>query len=165
MEFICSNGKNGDFQALCLMLDDFLNDAVGGNRQRAQYDQYNTLVDIQDVILVYDGHLAVACAGFKFYETGVAEVKRVFVREEYRGKGLSKLLMRVLEERALIRGFTTLILETGRPLAAAVGLYKSIGYGIIDNYGPYKDMSMSVCMKKQLAAHREPELTDTTCQS
>jgi Predicted acetyltransferase len=153
MEFVWTDGKDGDFHTLCGMLDDFLNDAVGGEMQRAQYNQYNALENIHDVILVYDGQLAVACAGFKFYGAGIAEVKRVFVRADYRGKGLSKQLMRALEERAEEKGYSCLILETGRPLTAAVGLYQSIGYRVIDNYGPYKSLPVSVCMKKHLAAH------------
>lgn len=133
------------------MLDDFLNEAVGGKKQREHYVQYNTLEDIHDVFLIYDGKIPVACAGFKTYSKDTAEVKRVFIRQEYRGKGLSKQLMRALEEKARNKGYKSLVLETGVPLAAAAALYRKIGYQIIDNYGPYKSMEESVCMRKDIS--------------
>lgn len=151
MEQVYTNGKNKDFILLCRMLDDFLNEAVGGEKQREHYVQYNTLEDIHDVILIYDGKIPVACAGFKEYTKDAAEVKRVFVRQEYRGKGLSKQLMRALEEKARNKGYKSLVLETGAPLTAAAALYKKIGYQIIDNYGPYKSMEESVCMRKDIS--------------
>lgn len=100
MEFVYTDGENSDFIALCRMLDDNLNELVGGEVQRKQYIQYNTLEHIHDVILIYDGSLPVACGSFKHYADGIAEVKRVFVQKEYRGKGISKQLMSALEDMA-----------------------------------------------------------------
>jgi GNAT superfamily N-acetyltransferase len=80
----------------------------------------------------------------------VAEIKRVFVREEYRGRGISKQLMAHIEKKAAEKGYTALILETGAPLKAAMSLYMELGYQIMDNYGPYKGMVHSVCMRKEL---------------
>lgn len=144
------DGKDRDFVELCKMLDDSLNEVIGGEKQREQYVQYNSLEDIHDVILIYIDDIPVACASFKFYDEGVAEVKRVFVRKEHRGKGISKLLMSTLEERARNKGFSKLILETGAPLVEAMGLYRNIGYKIIDNYGQYKCMKDSICMQKEI---------------
>ena len=38
----------------------------------------------------------------------------------------------------------------GESLVAAMALYRKLGYEVIPNYGPYKDMQDSVCMKKKL---------------
>ncbi len=150
MEFLHTDGNNSDFVALCAMLDNNLNELVGGEAQRKQYIQYNTLEHIHDVILIYDGSLPIACGSFKHYDDGIAEIKRVFLRKEYRGRGISKQLMLALEEKAKIRGYTSLILETGKPLAAAIGLYQKMGFHPIENYGQYKGMPLSVCMQKEL---------------
>lgn len=150
MKIVYTDGKNKDFIELCRLLDDNLDEIVGGKKQREQYAQYNTLEDINDVILIYNDEIAVGCSSFKFYDEGIAEVKRVFVRKEYRGKGISKQLMSCLEERAKSKGFSTLILETGAPLVEAMGLYTSIGYEIIENYGQYKYMKESICMQKNI---------------
>ena len=94
--------------------------------------------------------MPVGCASFKDYEPGVAEVKRVFVRENYRGRGLARKLMQAVEEHARQKGYRSLILETGKPLVSAVALYTNMGYHVIPNYGPYECMDESVCMRKEL---------------
>lgn len=150
MEFIFTNGKNSDFADLCALLDESLDKLAGHVIDRSAYIQYNTLEKIHDVVLVYDDALPVACAGFRQYSEGVAEVKRVFVREEYRGRGLSKAMMARIEKRAFDKGYRVLILETGAPLVQAIGLYTGLNYQIIDNYGPYQHMKQSICMQKIL---------------
>ncbi len=94
MKFKYTDGCDQDFIKLCRLLDDYLNEIVGGEGNRKQYFQYNTLEDIHDVVIAYDSdNNPVGCAGFKFYETDTAEVKRVFIKKEYRGYGISKKLM------------------------------------------------------------------------
>jgi putative acetyltransferase len=60
------------------------------------------------------------------------EVKRVFVRKDYRGKGISKLLMRKVEERGKELQLKKLILETSKHFTEAVGLYQKMGYKTIE---------------------------------
>ncbi|HWR37879.1 MAG TPA: GNAT family N-acetyltransferase [Patescibacteria group bacterium] len=150
MDFVYTDGSDQDFVALCDLLDDSLNESAGGEKNRSQYIQYNTLNDIHDVIVVYKEKEPIGCASFKLYDTGIAEVKRVFIKKEYQGKGISKQLMSRLEEKAIEKGYRKLILETGVHLAAANGLYRQIGYSVIENYGQYKGMKGSVCMEKIL---------------
>ena len=145
-----TNGKNGDFIALCKLLDDNLNEAVGGEKQRDVYNQYNTLEKIHDVVLAYDDGIAVGCAAFKFYEEGIAEVKRVFVKKEYRNQGIARQLMHYIEKNAKEQGFTKLILESGSTLKAAHSLYFSLSFQMIPNYGQYKDLPDSICMEKDI---------------
>jgi GNAT superfamily N-acetyltransferase len=148
MRFVYTNGENADFAALCEKLDVFLDEAAGGAEKRTQYVQYNLRDKIHDVVVMYDGDIPIGCAAFKQYDSSTAEIKRVFITESYRGKGYSKTLLAVLEEKAKNKGFTKLILETGEVLTAAKGLYRSIGYKIIPNYGQYADMPTSICMEK-----------------
>jgi len=58
--------------------------------------------------------------------------------------------MQLLENRAREKEFSKLVLECGEPLAEAMGLYHAIGFKIIENYGPYKDLPESICMEKAL---------------
>ena len=150
MNFVYTNGNNKDFIMLGQMLDEYLNKIVSGEKQREKYIKYNTLDDIQDVILIYDKDLPIGCVGFKYYDDGIAEVKRVFLQSDYRGQGLSKELIKLIEERAKIKGFKKMILETGEPLVESMGLYTKLGYRIIENYGQYKNMSESICMSKEI---------------
>ncbi|MBP2651916.1 MAG: GCN5-related N-acetyltransferase [Firmicutes bacterium] len=150
MNFIYTNGCNQDFIKLCRLLDDYLNEIAGGEKNRAQYIQYNTLEDIHDVVLAYADNVPIGCASFKFYEAGAAEVKRVFVKKNFRGTGIAKQLMSLLEKRALTKGFCKLLLESGAPLVEAMGLYQQIGYSVIEKYGQYKDLQESICLQKIL---------------
>lgn len=150
MQIKITNGQDGDFIQLCHALDRFLNELVGGEENRAQYIPYNALDDIHDVLVAYENDIPIGCASFKRYDDGSAEVKRVFVQEEYRSKGIGRVLMESLEQLAKDKGYSCLILESGEPLAAAMRLYRSLGYTVIPNYGQYVNMSDSVCMEKVL---------------
>lgn len=152
MHIVYTDGCNADFIALCHELDDSLNELVGGEANRAGYLPYNKLDDIHDVFLACDGGAPAGCASFKRYDTECAEVKRVFVRPAYRGRGLGDALLARLEAEAAAQGYRALVLESGEPLAAAMALYCRRGYRVIPNYGPYRDMPGSVCMRKELKA-------------
>lgn len=145
-----TDGRDRNFIELCHELDDFLNEIVGGEENRAEYLQYNKLDDIHDVVVAYENDVPVGSASFKKYDDECAEVKRVFVKQEYRGRGISNILMKMLEERAREKGFKYFILESGEPLVSAMALYRKSGYKVIPNYGQYVDMEESVCMKKKL---------------
>jgi len=150
MKFIYTNGLNQDFIELCSLLDAYLNELAEGEENRKQYIPLNNPEDISDVVLIYEEGLAIGCAGFKHYGNDTAEVKRVFIREDYRGKGLSKQLMDYLERHAKEKGIRKLILETGEPLVEAMELYRKIGYVITENYLYYENKPDSICMKKLL---------------
>lgn len=150
MKYEYTNGSNKDFVELCHELDAYLNNIVGGEENRTQYIPYNALDDIDDVFVIYDGDKAAGCASFKRYNDECAEVKRVFIRNEYRGRGLSRKLMDLLEQKAKEKGYSCLLLESGEILVEAMALYRKIGYKVIPNYGQYKCMEESICMKKEL---------------
>lgn len=150
MKIIDTDGKNQDFIRLCHLLDDYLNEISGGEEQRKQYIPYNSLADIHDVIVAYDGDITVGCASFKFFAPGIAEVKRVFVKQDYRKKKIGLKLMQEIEIHAKKKGYTNLVLETGELLREATSLYRQLGYKVIKNYGVYKDMAESICMGKEL---------------
>lgn len=161
IRYIFTDGENKDFILLCGELDNFLNMIAGGEAKRAAYIPHNRRNDIHDVVLAYDGQIAVGCAAFKRYDAYTAEVKRVFVREAYRGRGISEQLLKRLEKRAVVQGYTAFRLESGEPLIAAMGLYRKMGYQLIPNYGSYADMSESVCMEKKLAVHTGVRIEET----
>lgn len=150
MQLIVTEGTDERFKHLCSKLDDYLNMIVGGEQQRTQYTKYNQLDSIHDVVLIIEDDKAVGCGSFKKYDDQTAELKRVYVSEEYRGKRYGRVILEQLESIAKNKGYKSLILETGRPLEQAKNLYTNMGYKIIDNYGQYVDMKDSICMEKIL---------------
>ncbi len=70
-------------------------------------------------------------------EAGKAEIKRMFVLPEWRGRGVAKTILHELEIWAASEGYQEAVLETGNGQPEAVSLYGRCGYGIISNFGPY----------------------------
>ncbi len=71
---------------------------------------------------------ACACAGVDFPEAGVAEIHRLYVRPDFRGRGLAKLLTRRLEDHAREKGASRMILWSDTRFTNAHRLYLSLGY-------------------------------------
>lgn len=138
--------KNQEFIVLCGELDMFLNHAIGGESKREKYKKFNHLDTMDYVMVAYDKEYAVGCAALRKYSEKEIEVKRVFVREEYRGKNIGGLLLEHLIAWAKGSGFERMILETGEFLGSSVRLYARYGFEQIENYGAYKDMKESLCM-------------------
>jgi putative acetyltransferase len=88
----------------------------------------------------------VGCAGLRRLGDDTAEVDRVYVRPEFRGRGISRLLLAGVEDLARRRGFAVARLEAGDLRAA--GLYASSGYVRIAPFGRHP--ARSVCFEKSL---------------
>lgn len=101
-------------------------------------------------VLMWSGERAAGCAGLQPLEPGVGEVKRMYVRPAFRGRGLSRTLLAEVEKLAADRGMHTLRLETGRLFQEAIGLYTSAGYTPIPRFGAYAGCAESVCFEKRL---------------
>jgi GNAT superfamily N-acetyltransferase len=105
--------------------------------------------DIRYLAVVLDRR-AVACGGVQSLDRDTGEIKRMYVRPAYRGRGIARDLLAALEELAFQLGHRTVCLETGTYLPAAIGLYTSCGYAPIPVYGEYVDNPYSVCFAKRL---------------
>jgi putative acetyltransferase len=92
----------------------------------------------------------VGCAGLKPLEPGVAEVTRMYVRPAHRGHGISRMLLRKVEDMAKRYGMNTLRLETGDLQPESIGLYGSSGYHRIPGFGQYAGSPLSLCFEKPL---------------
>ncbi|MFI5834839.1 GNAT family N-acetyltransferase [Micromonospora sp. NPDC051300] len=122
-----------------------LRDADGG------LDGQVTVVhaDIHYLAAVVGGR-AVGCGGLQALDTDTGELKRMYVRPAFRGRGIARQLLLALEELAFRQGHRTVCLETGTYLPAAIGLYRSAGYRPVPVYGEYVDNPYSVCFAKRL---------------
>ena len=79
------------------------------------------------------------------------EVKRMFVPQEQRGKGIASRILKELESWAAELGYKKCILETGEKQPEAIALYKKNNYVVIKNYGQYVDVESSVCFEKMIS--------------
>ncbi|MGZ2412987.1 GNAT superfamily N-acetyltransferase [Sphingomonas sp. F9_3S_D5_B_2] len=87
------------------------------------------------LIVRLDGE-AVACGGLKQLSADTAYLKRMWVAREARGRGIGRLLLGALEQRARELGYSTAALETHKSLAEAQLLYLSSGYREVE---PFND--------------------------
>ena len=98
-----------------------------------------------------DGELVASGAAKIMQDDGsFAEIKRVFVVDDHRGKGLSSKVMCFLETELQSRGVSLFRLETGIKQPEALGLYRKLGYLERGPFGSYRADSYSVFMEKQV---------------
>jgi putative acetyltransferase len=83
---------------------------------------------------------AVGCGGVAFFDT-FGEVKRMFVRESARGRGVARELLSHIESETSSGGLDVLRLETGDRQLAAIRLYESAGFQRCDAFGDYASMT------------------------
>jgi putative acetyltransferase len=138
-----------DFLTLIRELDTELRGIYGS--LQAVYDQHNVLDPIDTAMVGYKNAEPLACGCFKAIDTKRVEIKRLYVKPEFRRQGFSSEILQALEAWALELGYAGAFLETGKGQPEAIGLYRKFGYQIIENYGPYRGMENSLCMQKLLS--------------
>ena len=92
----------------------------------------------------------VGCGGVQLVGVEYGELKRMYVRPQFRGKGLGKRLLEHLAEYTRRRDVTVLRLETGIHQVEAIGLYETFGFRRIPPFGPYHEDPVSLCCEKRL---------------
>ena len=82
------------------------------------------------------GARGIGCVALRPIDASDAEVKRMFVAQEWRGRGVGRALLRALIDGARARGHATLRLGTLHDMDAAQALYRSVGFRPIERYRP-----------------------------
>lgn len=77
----------------------------------------------------------VGCGMSQDLGKGLSEIKRVFVTDAARGKGVARQLCAALIDQARVDGFHKVVLDTSRQLTAAQMLYTRLGFA---ERGPYQ---------------------------
>jgi GNAT superfamily N-acetyltransferase len=85
-------------------------------------------------LVAYVDDQPVGCGGIKRLSAEAAELKRLYVAPEARNRGLARTLVGALENAARQAGYRLVRLDTGNQQPAALQLFRSIGYGEIDDY-------------------------------
>ena len=103
------------------------------------------------LLAYYDGKAAGTVA-MRDLGDRICEMKRMFVYEKFRGKGIGRALTMALINEARTLGYSHMRLDTGPRHYAAQGLYRSLGFQEIPPYYevPEDFRSMSVFMELDL---------------
>jgi GNAT superfamily N-acetyltransferase len=139
-----------DFKLLVAELDAAMQDIYKSYDEN--FTSLNILKSDTQVIVAYASGEPVGCGAIrKLDEPNTVELKRMFVKPAFRGKGISKIILQQLESLALSQGNIMVRLETGSKQPVAIALYKKCGYTPTAAFGPYTHIPGAVCMKKILA--------------
>jgi ribosomal protein S18 acetylase RimI-like enzyme len=125
MKLVPTDKSNKDFLKMCAELNTALNFAVAGRE-----GIYNTLQSIDKVfyvVLAREKSVAGMAAISKVDDT-TAEIRCVFVRPDFRKKGIARAMCLHLEDTARSLGYKNMILDTWAQLPFAIKLYESLGY-------------------------------------
>ena len=144
-----TNSEDIDFHELVMLLDKDLFDRYGVLQNF--YNRFNAIQNLPTVVVAYYNRQPVGCGCFKKFDDGSVEIKRMYVSNEQRGKGIGAAILAELEKWATELKVDSMVLETGNNQPEAVHLYGKMGYRVIPNYGQYINMEKtSICMKKEL---------------
>jgi GNAT superfamily N-acetyltransferase len=101
-------------------------------------------------LVARDGGRAVGCGAIRMLDARTAEVKRMYVEPDQRGRGVGKAVLASLEEAAHRLGAERLVLETGIYQEAAIALYLAAGFTPVECWGEYASSATSLCYEKRL---------------
>ena len=86
------------------------------------------------LLIARDEGKAAGCVALRRLDAGTGEMKRMYVREAYRGSGLGRRLAVAVIDEARKRKCERMVLDTLPKLASAIALYRDLGFREI---GPY----------------------------
>lgn len=98
--------------------------------------------------LIRDGEVPIAAARYKLYDEQTAKLQRIAVRQPYRGSGIGKWIMAMMEDDIRGRGISAIILDSQ---THAVKFYEKLGYVTVSEE-PFLDAGIwHVRMKKTIS--------------
>ena len=101
-------------------------------------------------LVARDDGRAVGCGAIRLIDSTTAEVKRMYVEPDQRGRGIARTVLASLEAAAGQLGARRLVLETGTHSPDALGLYGRAGFTQVDCWGEYATSPTSICLEKIL---------------
>jgi len=117
------------------------------------FPEFTSIKPLEGIIYILEVDGKVAGMGaLRKLEDGVGEIKRMYIRPEYQGRGYGKEMLTRLIAKACEQGYHTLRLDTANFLEAAVHIYKSAGFKERDKYPgtESEEGHYSIYMEKKL---------------
>jgi putative acetyltransferase len=133
---IRTNSENTDFIKLVTLLDADLKFRDG--EDHAFYAQFNKIDKIKYAVIAYENEIAIGCGAFRKYSSNTVEVKRMYVSENTRGKGIATQVLSELEKWAGELNYTRCVLETERTNPKRLHCIKKTGIQLLPTLGNMK---------------------------
>jgi GNAT superfamily N-acetyltransferase len=97
------------------------------------------------------GGEVVGCVALRPHKPGICELKRLYVRQAYRGKGLGRRLLEALLAEAVAAGYREAVFDTIESMKEALALYRTFAFEPTEPYGCHP-VAGSLCFRKVLTA-------------
>src|SRR4051812_37664922 len=79
------------------------------------------------LLLAKTGNEVAGCAGLRPFSNAACELKRFYVRPQFRGQGIGRSMATALLEEASVIGYSALLLDTLPTMLSAIRLYERFG--------------------------------------
>ncbi|MGB2698357.1 MAG: GNAT family N-acetyltransferase [Candidatus Zixiibacteriota bacterium] len=86
------------------------------------------------ILLAKDKEKIAGCVALRKMDENICEMKRLYVRKAFRGKGIGKELSIVIIQKAREMGYKSMRLDTVPSMKQAIALYRSLGFKEIEPY-------------------------------
>lgn len=86
------------------------------------------------LLVASSGTTLCGCVALKKLEPGICEMKRLYVREGFKGRGIGRMLVSHILERAKAGGYRAMRLDSLETMQQAVALYRSCGFEATEPY-------------------------------
>ena len=139
-----------DARALITELDAYLI-PLSPSESRHGYSVEKLMKEDVPFFIIRENGTPVGCGGVKLFGTDYGEIKRMYIRPQFRGLGFARLMLDHLTDYARSRGVALLRLETGIQQHEAIGLYERAGFQPIPPFGEYKPDPLSRFYEKRIA--------------
>lgn len=136
-------------------LDEYLDPLYPAESQHG-YDVDKLIAQGVEFFVLYEDGAAAGCGGVQLFGgtagdgDSYGEIKRMYVRPAFRGRGYAKKMLEHLEGVAAVKGCTKVRLEVGVSQPEALGLYERTGYYKIPPFGEYQEDPLSLFYEKRL---------------
>lgn len=106
-----------------------------------------------ELLLAMEGGEPVGCVALRPMDRETCEMKRVYVRPEWRSRGVGRALAEAIVDAARRIGYRKMRLDTIPSLKPAIGLYRSMGFRVI---APYRAIPTSCAFFMELKLQESP---------
>ena len=143
--------------AFALAEEYFLSIGVGAREDQEQFAQ-EYFGEGRGFWLAYWNNQLAGCAALRKFKLKIdstqpefdcAEIKRMYVREQFRGMGIAQSLLTATEEFARSSGYSWIYLDTTNEMKAAARLYERNGFVHCARYN--NNPQATIFMRKQLS--------------
>lgn len=132
-KIIKTDGNHPVFADLCQELNDELNAAVP--ERKGVRDSTVDLDKIGDVFLACDSNNVIGSMGLKHINQNMCELVRVYIKPEYRGKGVARKLVKCIDSLAQKKGYKLMTLITVENGSNPEKVYEKFGFEVINDDG------------------------------